>query len=423
MSQEKPEDTRRLNGGGQDRKLDPERSEPNVPKAAESAPVKTQTVFDMGDHSRLWQRVTDLGRMLERSKTNAIAAIVASAMLVFIPLVVLVSRQQTNFDERLAAQRKDSEAYREAMEKQLQEFLWAFERLAVDVDENRKATAAALTTPAVTLDPEDFRNRTTRSHCYYGWSIVRMFDDLEVIHLRWDRELYEKYDNTQGDWYDPGEADQYIHFGRELYECAKYQQRESSDWVDVRGRLWGFVQAVHGEVAAFESIRNLDHCAITEHYDAERVIGVRYGGPEKITLYRRFDDTSYALAKEMKTLDVWKLKEAQRASKKMEPENERSCESAAGERAADFTNPKPATLAELRQYDGEEILSMGEVGTKRWGDPSPVVMTYNIMVNHLPYAYGKRVRVLLRLSAEDYALAKNWRKLDVQALENARRNR
>lgn len=88
------------------------------------------------------------------------------------------------------------------------------------------------------------------------------------------------------------------------------------------------------------------------------------------------------------------------------------------EKAADAPSwpPKPATLAELRQYDGEEIAWVME----RRFDGNFVRC---VCVEHLLYAYGERGSRLLFLSAKDFALMKDKEVFDVQLLEDAHRNR
>lgn len=166
MSQEKPEDTRRLNGGGQDRKLDPERSEPNVPKAAAMALApKTPLVLrapKVSDSGRLvWlkrecdflrREVTNLGEKLAHSKTSNVISTVVSAFVVCVAMLFFVWRQGANVEERLAAQRKTNAAYQGAIEQmvmdeneyrdvatgQVQELQLALEHLAANAEKDRK---------------------------------------------------------------------------------------------------------------------------------------------------------------------------------------------------------------------------------------------------------------------------------------------
>lgn len=275
MSQDKMEDTKRLHGGGQDRKLDPERSEPNVPKAVlpasaakpePLAPVKAQIAEGEEDRRRLWLRVTDLGVRLEHSKTNTIIAIVASAMLVFIPLIVLVSRQQTDFDEHLAAQRKTNGAYQGAIEQMV-------------------------------MDENEYRDATARETQNLRFALERLVADAEKDH----KTIAE----------------------------LRVKLEESSKHADV----------------------------VVEDPPEQKV-------------------------KRTAEVPAWP--------------------------------PKPSTLAELRQYDGERIMAY----------TFPAEGGHTITVDHLPYAYGNRVPVELRVSREHFKILFYGNGvLDVQALEDAHRNR
>lgn len=141
-------DTRRLHGGGAER-------EPDVAKPA-PAPVRTQTVFDMGDHSRLWQRLTDLGKEIEDARTFSIIISFAFALVVSVSTIFLIWRKEVNVEERLAAQQKFNEAYknaidrklelvasenRHAINKQTDELRLKLDGLAADAEKGRKTIA------------------------------------------------------------------------------------------------------------------------------------------------------------------------------------------------------------------------------------------------------------------------------------------
>lgn len=294
-------DTRRLHGGGV------ERESKQMPRAAKVSDSGRLAWLE-GECGHLRARVTGIGDALGGIRIWNFFAILAVCVI----LLGLMWRQQSKFEERIQTER-------DATVEELKKVHSALYRVDEAVDDNRAAVAAVLT-PAVTLG--NFVERT-RQDTYRGWKVGRMFDDLEVIHLQWDRALYGEYNGPQGNSYNQSEADQYLHLDHVLYKCAKQQSRDGN-WEKLHAQLCYFVQIAQGEITTLESFRGFNHHSITERYDAERVIGVRYEtlGEVKVekghllfqkkdvTFYFHLDDATYALTKDMKTFYVRTLEDA-----------------------------------------------------------------------------------------------------------------
>ncbi|MDO8585022.1 MAG: hypothetical protein Q7R85_02785 [bacterium] len=318
-----------------------------VPATPQLTPAQSAAAkWDEEDRRRLWRQVTNLG---ETAKRNNI--IFAMSVSIGILLTVFCWFEGSASDERVSAKQK-------AMADQVQEFYFALERTAADVDDNRKATAVASTEFVGNEEWIDDRKGAYNSYWWYmpapseigeydGDVIIQRFDELRVVHV--------------------------------MHPLRK---------------------------------------------------GPFKGCKENTLIY--LDDAAYAITKEMKTLDVARIEaELAKAKKpdvgtnesatrgespKLEGNDASGIVGLLGEAVRKLTAPKPLSLAELRQYDGEEIVCSATSGAK----PN---VTYGIFVKHLPYAYGKHELIALSLSAEDFALMKGMKTLNVRVLEDAHRSR
>lgn len=340
-------DTRRLHGGGAER--EPEKIKPvlatPVPRCAEVSDSGRLAWLE-GEYGHLRARVTGLGDALGGVRIRNFFTVLA----VCVVLLGLMWRQESNFDERIRAER----AERGEMVKQVQEFYFALERVARDADKNLEGE-----------QPEASLHRRQDETEHPAWES----DDRAtkpVAEARSDRDSRDEAKR----WYD------------RMHGCPNgfgMYALPGADW---------------------------DEAVISRCFDEWRVIELTsiYGERR----YEHFDRVAYPIVKQMKRWSTKRFWEAGRVAEKLRKERGRNL-AMDGNAIAAAAKP-PRTLVELRQYDDEVI--------EAYNDDLRV-----IVVQHLPYAYGARIRVLLHLTPEHYAFARNWSRVRMRPLEDTHRNR